>query len=80
MIDTVRNAVEHVGLSLEAAVRHASTIPARILGVADRKGALEPGMDADIVLLRSHPRLDVEATICAGDVAFTSPPGSTPAG
>ena len=74
MIDVVRNAVEHVGLSLETAVRHASTIPAKVLGIAHRKGALEPGMDADIVLLRLEPRLEVTVTIAVVTSPSPLPP------
>lgn len=39
------------GVPLEDAVRMASETPARIIGVADRKGTLEKGKDADIVVL-----------------------------
>ena len=65
MIDLVRNAVNVLGLDLEAAVRRASWIPAKILGVLDRKGSLEPGKDADLVLL--SPDLEVRHTIVRGE-------------
>ncbi len=68
MIDLVRNAVEALGLPLEAAVRRASLVPAAIAGVADRKGSLEPGKDADIVLLETRPRLEVRKTIARGEL------------
>jgi N-acetylglucosamine-6-phosphate deacetylase len=68
MIDLVRNAVDVVGLDLEAAVRRASLVPAKIAGVLDRKGSLEPGKDADLVLLKTSPRLEVAATIARGEV------------
>lgn len=51
MIDLVRNGVQIVGLSLEESIRRCSEVPARIAGVFDRKGSLEVGKDADIVLL-----------------------------
>lgn len=70
MIDLVRNAVEALGLDLEAAVRRASLIPAKIAGVADRKGTLERGKDADIVLLSTSPRLEVRRTIARGEVTY----------
>jgi N-acetylglucosamine-6-phosphate deacetylase len=73
MIDLVRNAVEALGLDLEAAVRRASLIPATIAGVADRKGSLEPGKDADLVLLETRPRLEVRKTILAGEVSYAGP-------
>src|SRR5436190_7611930 len=67
MIDLVRNAVEALGFDLASAVRRASRIPAAILGVADRKGSLDPGKDADIVLLETRPRLDVRLTLSRGE-------------
>ncbi len=39
-----------VGIPLPEAVRMASLTPARIIGVADRKGSLEPGKDADLAV------------------------------
>lgn len=47
----VRTMVKKAGVPLEDAVRMASETPARIIGVADRKGSLEKGKDADIVVL-----------------------------
>lgn len=42
--------VEEVGIPLHEAIRMASLTPARVIGVADRKGSLEPGKDADIAV------------------------------
>lgn len=39
-----------VGIPLPEAVRMASLTPARVIGVDDRKGSLEPGKDADIAI------------------------------
>jgi N-acetylglucosamine-6-phosphate deacetylase len=39
-----------VGIPLVEAVRMASLNPARVIGVDDRKGSLEPGKDADLVV------------------------------
>jgi N-acetylglucosamine-6-phosphate deacetylase len=47
----VRNAVHEVGLSIGQASTAASLTPARALGLADRIGSLEPGKDADLVIL-----------------------------
>jgi N-acetylglucosamine-6-phosphate deacetylase len=68
MIDLVRNAVESVGLDLESAVRRASLVPAAIAGVAHRFGTLEPGKEADLVLLSEKPRLEVRLTLVGGEV------------
>lgn len=40
----------HVGVPLPEAVRMASLTPARVIGVADRKGSLAVGKDADIAI------------------------------
>lgn len=46
-----KRAVTVDGLPVEAAVAALSANPARLLGLADRIGSLEPGKDADLVLL-----------------------------
>jgi N-acetylglucosamine-6-phosphate deacetylase len=51
-LDTAfRRAVTLDGLTLPQTVRAISTNPARLLGLSDRIGTLEPGKDADLVLL-----------------------------
>jgi len=51
MDQAVRNVVNLVGCSWPDAVRMASLSPANIAGIADRKGQLKPGADADFVVL-----------------------------
>nr|WP_190199194.1 N-acetylglucosamine-6-phosphate deacetylase [Streptomyces djakartensis] len=46
-----KRAVTVDGLSVEDTVRALSATPARLLGMSDRIGSLEPGRDADLVLL-----------------------------
>ena len=46
----IRTCVQQAGIPLEDAFRMSSETPARIMGVLDRKGTLEAGKDADIVL------------------------------
>lgn len=62
----VRCAIESMGLSLRDAVRMASLTPASILGVANHKGSLEKGKDADIVVL--NDTLHVTHTVVGGHV------------
>ncbi|MEU2516541.1 N-acetylglucosamine-6-phosphate deacetylase [Streptomyces syringium] len=51
-LDTAfKRAVTVDGLPVEDAVRALSVNPARLLGLADRVGSLEPGKDADLVVL-----------------------------
>lgn len=47
----VRNVVAFAGVEVEDAARMAATTPAEMLGIADRKGAVAPGRDADLAIL-----------------------------
>lgn len=60
----LRNIIAATGCSLAAAARMASAAPAAAIGVADRKGRLAPGYDADLVVLDRDLR--VARTIVAG--------------
>ena len=60
----VQNAVRFLGISVEEAILIASTNSARLLGLHTRKGAIAPGLDADLLVL--NQQLDVEATMLAG--------------
>lgn len=65
MVGAVRNAVGHLGLSLEEALRMASLYPAAFLGLDGMIGRIEPGFDADFVLLDEG--LNALDTWIAGD-------------
>ena len=74
----VRNALELLGVDLPMAVRMASTNPARVMGLSDRKGEIKPGYDADLVLL--DEALEVRQTWVAGRCVFRAEkdaPGKT---
>ena len=49
--------VEKAGVSVADAVRMAATNPARLMGIDDRKGSIEQGKDADLILFDDHFRL-----------------------
>ena len=49
----VQNMVELAGLPIEMIVPLATEVPARILGIGDRKGRIAAGYDADLVVLTS---------------------------
>ena len=51
MNDAVRNYRDHAGVPLYEAAACASLHPAESVGMADRKGSLLPGRDADILLM-----------------------------
>jgi N-acetylglucosamine-6-phosphate deacetylase len=67
MASAVRNAVTLAGLSLDDALRAASLVPARFLGLDPQRGTLTAGARADIVALT--PNLDVVTTWLAGERA-----------
>lgn len=56
------------GCSLETAVNTVTINPAKVLGIAHRKGVLETGKDADIVVLDSD--LSIWATVIGGAVVY----------
>lgn len=64
----VRNGVERVGLNLRDSVRMASLTPAMVVGVDDRKGSLEAGKDADIVIMDANA--SVNMTLARGQVVY----------
>ena len=47
----VRTMAQNAGVPLADAVRMASETPARLMGVDDRKGSLQRGKDADLMVL-----------------------------
>lgn len=60
----VRTMITIGGCTLEQAVKMVSANPARVMHVADRKGTLELGKDADIVIFDDY--INVAATIVCG--------------
>jgi imidazolonepropionase-like amidohydrolase len=61
------------GMPEEEALKAVTIYPAQIIGVDDRVGSLEPGKDADIIILDGHPfdyRTAVELVLVDGQVAF----------
>lgn len=64
--DAVRNIMKFSGVSLTDAVGMASLNPARVLGIERKKGSLEKGKDADIVIFDKG--LKVKHTIVKGNM------------
>ena len=60
----VRNFARYTGLPLWQVVNMASLNPARSIGVDARKGSLEPGKDADVLI--TDPDFNVQATFVRG--------------
>ena len=63
-----RNIIAASGCSLNDAVTMCSAVPAQSIYVADRKGTLAPGKDADITILDAN--LNVTQTIVEGKIVF----------
>lgn len=53
----IRTCVQQANIPLEDACRMASETPAKIMGVYDRKGSLEEGKDADIIMFNDQLEL-----------------------
>lgn len=68
MQEAVQNAINLVGLSIVDCMKMASLNPAKLLGIADRKGSIEVGKDADVVWLT--PDLRVRGTWVAGRMLY----------
>ena len=64
----VRNMVWLAGVPLSDAVKMASATPARIMGIADKKGSITVGMDADLVIFDED--INVQTTIAQGRVVY----------
>jgi N-acetylglucosamine-6-phosphate deacetylase len=68
MNELVRNMIEKVDVPMVEAVRMATLNPAKALGLEERIGTLNPGGEADLVVL--DDRLDVVMTFVAGQRVF----------
>ncbi|PKP54983.1 N-acetylglucosamine-6-phosphate deacetylase, partial [Candidatus Atribacteria bacterium HGW-Atribacteria-1] len=68
MDKAVKNMVNKVGIQLSKAIQMASFNPAKSIGIDDKKGSLEPGKDADIVILNKN--LEAELTMVAGKIVY----------
>jgi N-acetylglucosamine-6-phosphate deacetylase len=68
MNHAVQNAMEFTGMNLMDVAYMAAMMPAKRCGVADRKGSLEAGKDADIAILQSD--FSVSTTIVNGTVMY----------
>jgi N-acetylglucosamine-6-phosphate deacetylase len=65
----VRNMVDMAEVPLTEAIKMMTATPATIMGVADAKGTLETGKDADIVLF--DEKINIGMTIIGGDIVFS---------
>jgi N-acetylglucosamine-6-phosphate deacetylase len=68
MNKAVRNMMKLVGTSLQTAVKMATINPAVVINVDKNKGSLEPGKDADIVIIDDE--INVYMTIVKGNIVY----------
>jgi N-acetylglucosamine-6-phosphate deacetylase len=70
MDQALRNVLDLGGVSLSQAVGMLTLNPAQAAGVAQRKGRLRAGYDADLLIFDAA--LTLQATLCRGVVAFST--------
>lgn len=66
----VRTMVNDADVPLQEAIQMITATPARILGVADKKGSIVVGKDADLVLFDSG--INIAMTIINGEIIYNS--------
>ncbi len=64
----VYNLVNHLGIKLNDAVRMASLSSARAIGIDDKKGSIEIGKDADMIIF--DEKLNILNTIVNGEIRY----------
>lgn len=64
----IRNMIQLAGQSVEDAVKMMTETPARIMSVSHKKGSLEKGKDADIVLF--DDAISIRTTLVKGNIVF----------
>lgn len=65
----IRTMMNKAAVTLETAIQMITATPARIAGVASKKGALKKGMDADLVLFDEN--IQVSLTMIGGKIVFS---------
>jgi N-acetylglucosamine-6-phosphate deacetylase len=66
----VRNMIQLAGVPLSEVIQMAAGTPAKIMKIDDRKGTLEVGKDADIVLFDAE--IQIDTTIIDGKIVYNA--------
>lgn len=66
--DCVRNMYKCIGIPLYSAVKMASLTPATVCGYADRKGKIQKGYDADLILFDDE--IKIKSVVTNGNMIF----------
>jgi N-acetylglucosamine-6-phosphate deacetylase len=69
MPHAIKNMMKFTGCTLEDAILMASYNPASILKLGSKKGSIDVGKDADLVVMDKN--LEVKMTMCGGAVVFS---------
>ena len=64
----VRNMMRLLGISVQTAVKMATINPAVVINVDENKGSLQPGKDADVVIIDDE--INVYMTIVKGNIVY----------
>jgi len=64
----VRTMIQMAGIPLADAVEMASLTPARFMNIADKKGSISTGKDADLVIFDDN--INIETTIVNGRIIY----------
>lgn len=64
----VRNVMKFAGKPVEEVLPMATSVPAQEMGIASHKGMIEPGYDADLILMNQD--FQVEKTLVNGKIVF----------
>ena len=64
----VRTMVQLADCSMGNAVRMLTENPARVMGIADRKGSLKAGLDADVIIFDEN--VNIKKTIIEGKIIY----------
>jgi N-acetylglucosamine-6-phosphate deacetylase len=70
--DALHNVLKYTHVTLQEAIGMLTLNPAQSIKMDNRKGLLQPGYDADLLLFDRD--LTLQATICRGRVAFATQP------
>ena len=68
MLSAVQNCVMYCDIPLVEAIRMGSTYPAQVLGISDKKGSIDVGLNADFVIF--DEKWNVKSTYVAGKRMF----------
>ncbi len=66
----VRNVIQLIDMPLLEAVKMAARVPAQVLRIANRKGRLAPGLDADVVIFDDD--INIWLTMVGGEIVYAA--------